>query len=45
MQIRVSEDLKLLGVLEKTFTTIKVREADLKSVLVWFKNLSFGQKS
>jgi len=42
VQIRVPEDLKLLGVLERTFTVIKVREANLKSVLVWFINLSFG---
>jgi len=34
VQTGVLEDLKFLGVLERTFTTIKVREANLKFVLV-----------
>jgi len=42
VQTRVPEDFKLLGVLERTFTTIKVKKANLKFVLVWFINLSFG---
>jgi len=42
VQIRVPENLRLLGLLERTFTAIKVREANLKSMLVWFINLSFG---
>jgi len=40
VQIRVPEDLRLLGLLERTSTAIQVREANLKSVLVWFTNLS-----
>jgi len=35
VQIRVSEDLKLLGVLERTFTAIKVREANLNAFLIY----------
>ena len=35
MQIRVPEDLKLLGVLERTFTAIKVREANLSACLIY----------
>jgi len=40
MQIRVFEDLRLLLLLERISTTIQVREANLKLVLVWFTNLS-----
>jgi len=35
VQIRVPEDLKLLGVLERTFTAIKVREANLSAGLIY----------
>jgi len=41
MQIRVPEDLRLLGPLERISTAIQLREANLKFVLVWFTNLSF----
>jgi len=34
MQIRVPEDLRVLGLLERISTGIQVREANLKSVLV-----------
>jgi len=35
VQIRVPEDLKLLGVLERTFIAIKVREANLRACLIY----------
>jgi len=35
VQIRVPEDLKLLGVLKRTFTAIKVREANLSVYLIY----------
>ena len=35
VQIRVPEDLKLLRVLERTFTAIKVREANLSACLIY----------
>jgi len=45
MQIRVPEDLKFLGVLERTFTVIKVREAGLNlselGVIVGFDRVAY----
>jgi len=39
VQIRVPEDLRLLELLERISIAIQVREANLKSMVVWFTNL------